>query len=40
MLDITIFTRLFTEYYFSRWLFMASCFYGIFRLVGKLILNK
>lgn len=40
MIDINIFTNLFTEYYFSRYLFMASCLYGLFRLVGKLILNK
>lgn len=40
MIDLTIFKNLFTEYYFSKYLFMASCLYGLFRLVGKLILNK
>lgn len=28
------------DFYFTRWLFMASCVYGLFRLFGKLVLNK
>lgn len=40
MIDITILKNIFTEYYFSKYLFMASCIYGIFRLIGKLTLNK
>lgn len=40
MFDINILTNLLTEFYFSRWLFMGSCFYGLFRLCRFLILNR
>lgn len=40
MISIEIFKNILTEYYFSKYLFMASCIYGLFRLIGKLTLNK
>lgn len=40
MIDLTIFKNIFTEFYFGKWLFMASCFYGLMKLIGKLVLNK
>lgn len=28
------------DFYFTKWLFMASCVYGLFRLCKLLILNR
>lgn len=33
MIDMSIFL----DYYFTKWLFMASVVYGIFRLVNKIM---
>ena len=37
MIDITIITKMLTQFYFSKYLFMASVIYGIFKLVKSLI---
>lgn len=40
MIDIVIFKNMFTEFVFGKWLIMASCVYGLFRLVKMLVVNR
>lgn len=35
MIDLTIFL----DFYFTKWLFMASVFFGVCKLVNKLIMR-
>ena len=40
MIDITIFTNMFTQFYFGKYLLIGIGVYGTFKIVERLILNK
>lgn len=40
MVNMTIFAEMLSNFYFSKYLLVASAIYGVFRLVEMLILNK
>ena len=37
MIDITMFTQMFTIFYFSKYIIMASAIYGMMRLIKYII---
>lgn len=39
MISIELLTNLLINFYFSKYLFVAGTFYGIFRIVRRLITN-
>lgn len=36
MIDITIFL----DFYFTKWLFIASAFFGVCKIVNKLVMSR
>lgn len=36
MIDITIFL----DFYFTKWLFIASAFFGVCKIVNKLVMRR
>ena len=40
MISIEIMVNLLTQFYFAKYLFIASIIYGLFKLVERLMMNK
>jgi len=40
MISTEIIINLLTEFYFAKYLFIASIIYGIFRIVERMMMNK
>lgn len=40
MVELTLFTNVLTNFYFSQYLFIAGAVYGVMRLLKMLIINK